>query len=78
MNSQQNASKALKKFNNMYEHVTSKHSTEKEYHIVANYGTFMLTSFPDFFKNNKEIEGKVRAVRQAEIRQQNEDIVKWK
>ena len=50
MNSQQNASKALKKFNNMYEHVTSKHSTEKEYHIVANYGTFMLTSFPDFFK----------------------------
>ena len=74
MNSQQNASKALTKFNSMYEYVTSKHSTEKEYHIVANYGTFMLTSFPDFFKNNEEVKGKVRAVRQNEIRKQNENL----
>ena len=51
--------KALRKFNNMYEHVTAKHSSTDEYRIVRNYGRNMTKMFPDFFSKQDEASGRI-------------------
>jgi len=72
---QKNAVIALKKFNSMYEDVTSKYSSETQYNIVFNYGRFMLRQFPEFFLDHVETPGKVEALGKAVIREKNKKLI---
>ena len=70
-----NAIIALKKFNSMYEEVTSKYSSETQYNIVFNYGTLMLRQFPEFFSDHVETPSKVEALGKAVIREKNKRLI---
>jgi hypothetical protein len=64
--------KALKKFNNMYDDVTSKYTNDETFRIVMKYGENMLKLFPDFFNKETEVIGRISAMRQELILRDHE------
>jgi len=69
---------ALKKFNSMYEEVTSKGYSEIQYNIVFNYGTLMLRQFPKFFSDHVETPGKVETLEKTVIKEKNKKFINIK
>jgi len=67
-----NANIALKKFNKMYNDVTTKYTNDETFEVVVKYGQNMLKMFPDFFKKGDEAIGRISAMEKELILRKNE------